>query len=161
MGISCSVLFKENSFVEATKMYSILQKNCEKRKFYFDVNQKEIDSSNRIKLIRTNISDKPFWESISRQLNVDVYDEPYEYKDISFDWYDDEPFFEAVVIDWTEGNEDLLFLIVLDFLSAFPETLLWIEEDWFYHLKDLKKIDNEPFDDEWCYKNPELEKKIH
>lgn len=158
MGISCSVLFKKNSFVEATKMYGILQKNCEKRKFYFGVNQKEIDSGDRIKLIRTNISDKPFEESISRQLNVDVYDEPYEYKDISFDWYEDKPFFEAVVIDWTEGNEDLLFLVVLDFLSVFPEALLWMEEDWFYHLKNLEKIENEPFDDEWCYKNPELEK---
>ena len=44
-----------------------------------------------------------------------------------------------------------MFAIVL----KYPEAKLWIEEDWFYTLEDLKKIEkNKPFDMDWCYKNP-------
>ncbi|MHC5218645.1 hypothetical protein ACYSNR_18585, partial [Enterococcus sp. LJL128] len=117
MSISCSILLKENSFINATDLYNVMEKISKEKKFFFAKNMVESDSENRIKLIRTNISDRPFRDSVSRQLNVDIYDEPYEFKEISFDWYDNNiVFFEAIVIDSIDGNEDLLFYLTFDFL---------------------------------------------
>ncbi|MGC6769762.1 hypothetical protein [Enterococcus sp. LJL51] len=155
MSISCSILLKENSFINATDLYNVMEKISKEKKFFFAKNMVESDSENRIKLIRTNISDRPFRDSVSRQLNVDIYDEPYKFKEISFDWYDNNiVFFEAIVIDSIDGNEDLLFYLTFDFLSLYPEALLWIEEDWFYSLKDLEKMNPASIEEDWCYQNP-------
>ncbi len=34
-----------------------------------------------------------------------------------------------------------------------PDARVWIEEDWFYNLEDMKKI-KASYNNNWCYINP-------
>ncbi|MGL4393729.1 MAG: hypothetical protein ACRCS8_00670 [Brevinema sp.] len=155
MGITCSMLVKEDSNIKATSLYATLKKICSDGNLIIGVNIKEVDETDRVKLIRTNISDVPLDKDSSRQLCVDIFDEPYKFKYNSFEWFDESiSFFESIVIDYFDRNEDLLFRIVHDLLKQYPKAKLWIEEDWFYTLEDLDKINNKAFNKDWCYKNP-------
>mgnify|MGYP005751707407 CR=1 FL=1 len=157
MGISCCMLLKQNSNINVVEMYDILQKICVNFDLYIEKIYIEVNEKKKIKSIRTNVSDRPFDEKIlSRQLCVDIFDEPYNLKNNIFEWFDKSKiFFEAIVVDYFDGNEDLLFKIMFAIVLKYPEAKLWIEEDWFYTLEDLKKIEkNKPFDMDWCYKNP-------
>jgi len=157
MSISCSVLVKEGSNINATDLYSVLEKICSYEKLVIEMNTKEIDKTDRIKVIRTNISDLPFDRDSSRQLCVDIFDEPYKFKYNSFEWFDKSiSFFETMVIDYFDGNEDLLFRVARGLLKQYSKAKLWVEEDWFYTIYDLDKISNKQFDNEWCYKNPKI-----
>lgn len=42
------------------------------------------------------------------------------------------------VSDDFDDNEDLLFKFLFAFLNEFPDARVWIEEDWFYNLEDMK-----------------------
>lgn len=155
MGISCSILFSKNSYVSASSLLNTIQDICHDKNFILYEGLKETNESQKIKSVRTNISDMAFSQNVSRQLCVDIFDEPYQFKDTVFEWHNsDIEFFEAVVIDYFNKNEDLLLKILYEVLKRYPEAVVWIEEDWFYTLEDLEKIKNRPYDNEWCYKNP-------
>lgn len=155
MGISCSVFVKEDSNIKATDLYEMLERICSAEGLFIDINMEEVDTTNKTKIIRTNISDLPLDEDSRRQLCVDIFDEPYKYKYNSFEWFDESiNFFEMITIDFFEKNEDLLFKIVYGLLKQYPNTKLWTEEEWFYNLEDLKNIDKSIFDLKWCYNNP-------
>lgn len=154
MGITCSMLVKEGSNINATNLYIALEKVCSYENLIIGVNISEADENDTIKLIRTNISDVSFDKNPSRQLCVDIFDEPYKFRYNSFEWFDESiSFFEAITIDCFDGNEDLLFRVAYGLLKQYPKAKLWIEDDWFYTLGDLDLINNKPFDNEWCYKN--------
>ena len=53
-----------------------------------------------------------------------------------------------------EDNEDLLLKITYELLSKYPEAVLWLEQNWFYKLDDIKKYILNEFDPNWCYQNP-------
>ncbi len=57
------------------------------------------------------------------------------------------------VSDDFDDNEDLLFKFLFAFLNEFPDARVWIEEDWFYNLEDMKQI-KASYNNDWCYINP-------
>lgn len=154
MGISYSVLFKKSSYNDVLDLYKAMEDICKINRFYCKLHYKEEDENGEIKKIDFNVSDKKFEDSVSRQLCISLFDEPYRYKEISFEWYKEEVFFEAVVIDFVEGNEDLLLKILYGFMKKYKEAVLWGEEDWFYFYDDIIRMKREEFDAAWCYKNP-------
>lgn len=155
MGILGSIFVKENSNIKGEELYRVLERICSVENLFIEINLTEHDKSNKIKVIRTNISDKPLDEDINRQLCVDIFDEPYKYRYNSFDWFDKSiNFFEIITIDFFDQNEDLLFKIVYELLKLYPDAKLWMEQDWFYTLEDLEKLEKDTFNLEWCYNKP-------
>lgn len=41
----------------------------------------------------------------------------------------------------------------MNILNEFPDARVWIEEDWFYNLEDMKKI-KASYNNNWCYIDP-------
>ncbi|WII39024.1 hypothetical protein [Paenibacillus thiaminolyticus] len=122
---------------------------------FFDSDEENYYSEGTLKYSRVYISDTPFRENYSRQICFSVYDEPYEYQIVSFKWDDtNNKYFKAVVSDDFCDNEDLLVRFSHAILKKYPTAKIWVEEDWFYTLEDLEKILSNPFDNEWCYKQP-------
>lgn len=155
MGISCSILFRKNSNISVMELYNTIKNICMSNNFFLDISTKNVDVNQKIKSIYSNISDVSFTYGVMRQLCVSLFDEPYQFKDISFDWYNQKViFFEAIVIDNIEDNEDLLLKITYELLSKYPEAVLWLEQNWFYKLDDIKKYILNEFDPNWCYQNP-------
>ena len=155
MGSSTFVLFKENGSISAKVLLSFLKGFCTKENLIFSyADKKYIDDI--LKYVRINISDKPFDIDVDRQLVFSVYDEPYDFRLHELSWENNgQEYFQAIIVDYFENNEDLLFKIMLAVLLEYPQAKLWMEEDWCYTLEDLKKIEkNKPFDMDWCYKNP-------
>lgn len=156
MGISCSVLFRKASYNHASDLYKVVEKICNNNSFFYKIAYKEEDENGEIKKIYFNVSDKPLANNILRQLSISIFDEPYKYKEISFEWHKEEVFFEAIVIDFVEDNEDLLLQVFCEFLQEYREAVLWMEENWFYFYEDIISIKQKEFDPNWCYKNPHL-----
>ncbi|WP_339314132.1 hypothetical protein [Paenibacillus sp. FSL M7-0896] len=154
MGISAYVLFETGSNILLTDLLKYTEDFCAELNLFYGITYKKENSNKQLKHVRANISDRPFVESTSRQLCIDFYDEPYEFQSISFDWLGkDSEFFEAIVVDDFCDNEDLLFNILFEFQKKYPDSKIWMEDDWFYSLNDLQKIANK-YDGNWCYKNP-------
>ncbi|PQP83261.1 hypothetical protein C0Q44_00570 [Paenibacillus sp. PCH8] len=60
---------------------------------------------------------------------------------VTYDWDDTQnEYFKAVASDDFDDNEDLLFKSLFAVLNECPDARVWIEEDWFYKLEDMKKI---------------------
>lgn len=155
MGISAFVLFETGSNIPLTDLLQYTEDLCTELNLFYGISFKKENGNNQLKHVRANLSDLPFVESSSRQLCIDFYDEPYEFQNISFDWLGkDTEFFEAIIVDDFCDNEDLLFDILFKFLKNYPNSKIWMEDDWFYTLNDLEKIANKPYDGNWCYKNP-------
>ena len=154
MGISCSILSKKGSYNDALELYKEMEIVCLNNKYYCEIFHREKNVEGKTKAIYFSVSDRPFESSVSRQLAIFLFDEPYEYKDISFDWYSEEVFFEAMYIDFFNGNEDLLLELLYGFMKTYNDTIIWIEQDWFYFYEDFVNIKQKPFDSSWCYKNP-------
>lgn len=41
----------------------------------------------------------------------------------------------------------------IEIMGTSPDAKVWIEEDWFYSLEDMKKIKSS-YNDNWCYIDP-------
>nr|WP_145406426.1 hypothetical protein [Paenibacillus xylanexedens] len=155
MGISAFVLFETGSNIPLTNLLKYTEDFCAELNLLYGISFKKEKGENQLKHVRASISELPFVEISSRQLCIDFYDEPYEFQNISFDWLGkDTEFFEAIIVDDFCDNEDLLFNILFRFLKKYPNSKIWMEDDWFYTLNDFEKISNRPYDESWCYKNP-------
>ena len=154
MGISCSILFEKGSYYNVFELYKEMENVCQCNKYYCEIYHKEENTEGRTKAIYFNVSDRPFESSVSRQLAIFLFDEPYEYKDISFDWHSGKIFFETMYVDFFDGNEDLLLELLYGFMKKYNDAVIWIEQDWFYFYEDIIKIKQAPFNSLWCYKNP-------
>ena len=155
MGSSTFVLFKKNCSISAEDLLNFFKKFFLKENLIFNYdNEKYIN--NKLKYVQMGVSDKPFDEDYDRQMLFELYDEPYDFRLHELSWENNgQEYFQAIIVDYFENNEDLLFKIMLAVLLEYPQAKLWMEEDWCYTLKDLKKIEkNKPFDMDWCYKNP-------
>ncbi|CAM4440118.1 hypothetical protein [Paenibacillus xylanexedens] len=154
MGMSSFVLFKRGGSTSVSNLLSTIKNICMKEKLFFDNDEETYDSEGALKYTRLYISDTPFKENYSRTLSFSVYDEPYEFQTVTYDWDDTQnEYFKAVVSDDFDDNEDLLFKFLFAFLSEFPDARVWIEEDWFYNLDDMKKI-KASYNNDWCYIDP-------
>lgn len=72
--------------------------------------------------------------------------------DLSNSWFKLLSKFQTVSADF-DDNEDLLFKFLFAFLNEFLDARVWIEEEWFYNLEDMKKL-NASYNNNWCYKVP-------
>ncbi|MCT1398469.1 hypothetical protein M4D81_05555 [Paenibacillus sp. p3-SID867] len=155
MGISAFLLFKRGDSAPVNDLLRDLKKICIEEKLFFDSDEETYDSEGTLKYTRVYISDLPFRENYSRTLCFSVYDEPYEYQFVSFEWDDTQnEYFKAVVSDDFDDNEDLLLRFSHAILKVHPTAKIWVEEEWFYTLEDLENITNMPYMSDWCYKNP-------
>ncbi|MBO2945986.1 hypothetical protein JJQ72_18565 [Paenibacillus sp. F411] len=155
MGMSSFLLFKRGESNPANDLLRDLNKICVEENLFFDSDEESFDSDGALKYTRVYISDLPFREDYSRTLSFSVYDEPYEYQLVSFNWDDtNNEYFKAVVSDDFDDNEDLLLRFFHAILKIYPTSKIWIEEEWFYTLEDLDNITNMPYMSDWCYKDP-------
>ncbi|MDN4604872.1 hypothetical protein P5G61_26840 [Paenibacillus sp. F6_3S_P_1C] len=154
MGMSSFVLFRHGDSNTANNLFNTINNICTKEKLFFDNDEKTYNSEGALKYTRIYISDTPFKENYSRTLSFSVYDEPYEFQTVTYEWDDTQnEYFKAVVSDDFDDNADLLFQFLFAFLSEFSDARVWIEEDWFYTLEDMKKIKSS-YNDNWCYIDP-------
>lgn len=155
MGISTFVLFRQGESIPASDLLLNIREVCTNYGLYFSNNHKEYDETGKLKFCSIYFSDIPFEDNYSRQISWNLYDEPYNFQTVNFDWDDSKiQYFKALVSEDFYENEDLLFKILYGLLNIYTYAKIWIEDNWFYTLKDLEKIKNKPFDTEWCYKNP-------
>ncbi|MDQ0171879.1 hypothetical protein [Paenibacillus tundrae] len=154
MGTSSFLLFKREESIPAIDLLMRINKICKKEKLYFDSDEKVFNNEGKLIYTRIYVSDVPFRENYSRTLCFSVYDEPYEYQVVSFEWDDtNNEYFKAVVSDDFYDNEDLLLRFFREILRIYPKSKLWVEDEWFYTFEDLEKttdVDNY----NWCYKDP-------
>ncbi len=162
MGISAIVLFEKDHSIDIEKLLITTEDWSIRENLYFKIGNSSIkeqifDSLNKLKYARVYLDMKKNYvnHDYTTQLCVGFYDEPYENKIINFRWYSEKKFFfKAIVVEEFFENEKLLFEFLYIILKTFPQGLVWIEENWFYRSEDLEKIKNNPFDEDWCYKNP-------
>jgi len=155
MGMSSFLLFKRGESAPANDLLRDLNKICIEENLFFDCDEETYDSEGTLKYTRVYISDLPFSENYSRTLCFSVYDEPYEYQLVSFNWDDTKhEYFKAVVSDDFDDNEDLLLRLSHAILKIYPTAKIWVEEEWFYTLEELDNITNMPHTNDWCYKDP-------
>jgi len=133
MGISSFLLFKRGDSAPANDLLRDLKKICLEENLFFDSDAETYDSEGTLKYTRVYISDLPFSQNYSRTLCFNVYDEPYEYQFVSFEW-DKNEYFKAVVSDDFDDNEDLLLRLSHAILKVHPTAKIWVEEEWFYTL---------------------------
>ncbi|MEY8743847.1 hypothetical protein [Paenibacillus tundrae] len=153
MGTSSVLLFKREESIPAIDLLMRINKICKKEKLYFDCDEK-VFIGEKLIYTRIYVSDVPFRENYSRTLCFSVYDEPYEYQVVSFEWDDtNNEYFKAVVSDDFYDNEDLLFRFFRAILRIYPKSKLWVEGEWFYTIEDLENT-TDVYENNWCYKDP-------
>lgn len=154
MGTSSVLLFKREESIPAINLLMRINKICKKEKLYFDSDEKVFNNEGKLIYTRIYVSDVPFRENYSRTLCFSVYDEPYEYQVVSFEWDDtNNEYFKAVVSDDFYDNEDLLFRFFREMLRIYPKSKLWVEDEWFYTIEDLENT-TDVYENNWCYKEP-------
>jgi hypothetical protein len=154
MGTSAVILFKSGESVEINILLPRLNELCNREGLFHSHDLKKIDETEKLKYCEFCISDVTMKDSYDRQLCFGIADEPYPYKLVNFDWdSSEEDYFKTVVSGDFDGNEDILFKFLFAFLNEFPVAKVWIEEDWFYTLDDLKKI-KASYNNSWCYMSP-------
>ncbi|MGG4553958.1 hypothetical protein [Paenibacillus humicus] len=155
MGISAFVLFRHGESISASELLINIREVCTTYGLYFSKDYDEYDETGKLKSCSIYFSDIPFEDNYSRQISWNLYDEPYKYQIVDFNWDESKnQYFKAMVSEDFYENEDLLFKILYGLLKVYPSAKIWIEDNWFYTIEDLENIKNRPFDDEWCYKNP-------
>ncbi|MUG48128.1 hypothetical protein [Paenibacillus woosongensis] len=141
--------------ISASELLINIREVCTTYGLYFSNDYNEYDETGKLKSCSIYFSDMPFEDNYSRQISWNLYDEPYNYQTIDFNWDESEnQYFKAMVSEDFYENEDLLFKILYGLPKVYPSAKIWIEDNWFYTIEDLEKIKSRPFDDEWCYKNP-------
>lgn len=154
MGTSAAIVFRSGESVEINKLIHRLDELCNREGLFHSHDLKKIDDDLKLKYCEFCISDIPLKDSYDRQLCFGIADEPYPYKLVNFEWDSPEiDYFKTVVSGDFDDNEDLLFKFLFLFLNEFPDAKVWIEEDWFYNLHDMKKI-KASYDNDWCYIDP-------
>ncbi|WP_145333011.1 hypothetical protein [Paenibacillus xylanexedens] len=155
MGISTFVLFRQGESISASDLLKNIREISINCGLYFANNYDKYDETGKLKFCSIYISDIPFEDSYSRQIPWNLYDEPYKFQTVDFNWDNSKcQYFKAFVSEDFYENEDLLFKILYGILKIYPSAKVWIEDNWFYTIEDLEKIKNKPLDNEWCYKNP-------
>ncbi|MGQ8870652.1 hypothetical protein [Paenibacillus sp. TSA_86.1] len=156
MSISSFIVFKCKKSTPAYNLLNRIKTFCTEEALFFDSDDEKYDIEGVLKYTRIYISDKPFKEHYSRTISFSLYDEPYDFQFVTFDWDNmQNEYFKAIVSDDFDDNEDLLFQVLLAFLSEFPDSKVWIEEEWFYTLPDLKRI-KKSYNNSWCYMGPRM-----
>jgi hypothetical protein len=75
--------------------------------------------------------------------------------DEDFDWVIKGGKLHKVInIDDLEENEEIVFKFIYEYLKLNPKDYFWVENDWVYTLEDMERFSKLPFDESWCYKNP-------
>lgn len=78
--------------------------------------------------------------------------------DDEFDWVSKgDKLYTVAYIENIIDNEELAFRFIYEYLKLNPQDYFWVEDDWVYTLKDLERLSKLPFDEYWCYKNPNIE----
>jgi len=155
MGISTFVLFRQGESISASDLLKNIREISINYGLYFSNNYDEYDQTGKLKFCSIYISDIPFEDNYSRQISWNLYDEPYKFQNVDFNWDDSKSqYFKALVSEDFYENEDLLFKILYGILKVYPSAKVWIEDNWFYTIEDLEKIKSKPFDNEWCYNDP-------
>jgi len=158
MGTSAFILFKSGHSIRIPQLLSDAEDICRENSLYYGDVADGYGDLNIVSHCETNINDIMWGEegSSERDILFDLANEPFDLRNIDFEWDSSrQEYFKAMIAVEFYNNEDLLFKFLYPFLKRYPEAKLWIEEDWFYTLEDLEKIANrQPFDQEWCYKDP-------
>ncbi|MDT0121065.1 hypothetical protein Q9R46_00305 [Paenibacillus sp. RRE4] len=154
MGMSSFIVFKQGESKSANSLLSTIKNICIKENLFFDSDDEKYDIEGVLKYTRIYISDKPFKEDYSRTISFSLYDEPYDFQIVNFDWDNmQNEYFKAIVSDDFDENEDLLFQFLFALLNEISDAKVWIEEDWFYTLEDLERI-KDSYNNSWCYTDP-------
>ena len=118
-----------------TELYNTIKNICISNHFYLDISTKNVDGNQKIK----SFIFKLIQEDTSRVIalengEIDLCIQP-----------------PTIQNSYIEDNEDLLLKITYELLSEYPEAVLWLEQNWFYKLDDIKKYILSEFDPNWCY----------
>jgi hypothetical protein len=156
MGISATILFKKGHSVEINQLLLHFNQISDSEGWFHNHDLKKYDDMQKLKYSEFCLSDIPLRDCYERQICFGIADEPYPFKLVYFEW--DSPnneYFKTVVSSDFDGNEDLLFQVLLAVLIEYPDAKVWIEENWFYTLDDLKRI-NDSYHSRWCYMDPQI-----
>ncbi|MGO4532651.1 hypothetical protein AB4Z30_26510 [Paenibacillus sp. 2TAF8] len=154
MSISSFIVFECKKSPSAYHLLNRFRPLCTKESLFFDSDDEKYDIEGVLKYTRIYISDKPFKEDYARTISFSLYDEPHDFQIVTFDWDErQDEYFKAIVSDDFYENEDLLFQLLFAFLNEYTDAKVWIEENWFYTLDDLKRI-NDSYHSSWCHMDP-------
>ncbi|MGZ7442189.1 hypothetical protein [Paenibacillus sp. TH7-28] len=148
-------LAKESSNISLLDILENIEKISENNNLYW-VFDKRFDESGNFRCIHATISDIPLDKYSERKIPFWAFDEKFEHNNyINLDFYNSsENLFRLIMVEDYNLNEEILLKFSYHFIKAYKDIKLWTEFDWFYELDDLEKIIRNPFDNEWCYKNP-------
>lgn len=99
-------------------------------------------------------------EEVDQGQSVSFYIESVEEyaDDQAFDWVSKgDKLCTVAYIENIRYNEELAFRFIYEYLKLNPQDYFWVEDDWVYTLKDFERLSKLPFDEYWCYKNPNIE----
>jgi hypothetical protein len=159
MGLSCIFLVEKGSNIDMESVIISIDNICKESegKFYFAHEKDGADAS------FCNIGNKPFDgsdESCDNQICLYIFEEfsePDPYK-IYLTFEFEEPqksYYRLIITEDFDEREDVLFKFAYEILKKYPDMKIYIY-DYLYSLKDLEKINNKPFDENWCYTDPKL-----
>lgn len=159
MGMSVFILSEEQSYIPIDKLILDLNGVCTRLGFALSSGIKVFDDNDKLKHYSVGISSPDHYQNDEQNnISVDIYDEPFDYQYRDFNWTDDNKiFFNVLIINEIYKNERIVLNLLHEYFKLNPQLIAWIEEDWFYTLYDLEKIINRPYDENWCYKNPNEE----
>ena len=148
-------LAKESSNISLVNILGNIEKISKNNNLYLAF-EKKFDESGNFRCIYVMISDIPLEKYSERKIPFWAFDEKYEHDNyINLDFYhSSENLFRLIMVEDYNLNEEILLKFCYEFIKIYKDIKLWTEFDWFYELNDLEKIIKNPFDNEWCYKNP-------
>lgn len=157
MARSAFIEFKKGNSIPASQIASTIQRICNDTNILCNKFSEKFNDSNQLKYIRLGISDIPIEIANSnlRTIRFNIFDEPYEYREAKYEWdISGIEYFRAVSVENIFDNSDLFLKIIYSLFKECPEAKFWTENDWFYTLKDLEKIQNQEFNKLWFVTNP-------
>ncbi len=157
MSSAAFILFEEGKSIPISQLSSTVKEICEKEHIFFnDCHLSDrYDEAGKLKYENICISNIPFTEeNLSRQICLNIYDEPYEYRLYQLEYNAiNKSYFSAISFEFFRENGDIFIKIVLPFIKTYPQALFW-SSDYFYTMEDLEKIASRPIDKYWCFRDP-------
>lgn len=100
-------------------------------------------------------------DEVEQGQRINFYIESVEEKyadDQAFDWVlNGGKLYQVAYIEKIRNNKQIMFKFIHEYLKINPQDYFWVEDDWVYTLEEMERLSKLPFDENWCYKNPNIE----
>ncbi|MFK4302617.1 hypothetical protein ABH892_002721 [Paenibacillus sp. RC254] len=123
-------------------------------------NSKNFGNNGQLLSTTLNINDRMVRENnYSFIFYVDSTDNPnlnfYYNEDVGLD--SNNKLYQVGCIEDVYGVEALVFRFIYEYLKLNSDDYFWVADyDWVYSWEDMQKLKSQPYDPDWCYKNPKL-----